>query len=87
MRNGIPNELVMRHCLIKDIKGLAIKEGDLFEFDFLEELDSKIRLKGSFSFNEDDLAYEIDIDDNEHYTCLNFANCNNLISNVLKTSK
>ena len=34
------------------------------------------------SFNDDDLAYEIDVINNERYVCLTFATCGNLISNI-----
>lgn len=72
----------MKQYLVKDKKGKEIKEGELFEFDFLEELHQKVRLKGSFSFNDDDLAYEIDVINNDRYVCLTFATCGNLISNI-----
>ena len=72
----------MKRYLIKDKQGKKIKEGELFEFDFLEELHQKVRLKGSFSFNDEDLAYEIDVINNERYVCFTFATCGNLISNI-----
>lgn len=72
----------MKRYLVKDKQGKEINVGDLFEFDFLEELHSKIKLKGSFSFNDEDLAYEIDVINNERYVCLTFATCGNLISNI-----
>lgn len=72
----------MKRYLVKDKQGKEIKEGELFEFDFLEELDQTIKLKGSFSFNDDDLAYEIDVINNERYVCLTFVTCANRISNI-----
>lgn len=75
----------MKRYLVKDKQGNGIEIGDEFTFDFLEELHSKIKLKGSFSFNDEDLAYEIDVIDDDRYVCLTFATCGNLISNIERT--
>ena len=74
----------MKRYLVKDKQGKEIKEGELFEFDLLEELNQSVKLKGSFSFNDEDLAYEIDVINNERYVCLTFATCGNLISNIIR---
>ncbi len=74
----------MDNVLLKDKNGLEIFEGDIFTFNFLENLDETIKLTGSFSFNVDELAFEIDVKDNDRYVCLTYATCNILISNIEK---
>ncbi len=56
--------------LIKDKNGNPIKEGDTFKFKYLQNLGDDIELVGSFSWNDFDLRYEIDVFDNDYYTCL-----------------
>lgn len=68
--------------LIKDKKGQDIKEGDTFKFSFLEDLDNKVVLIGKLTYNEEDLAYEIDVFNSDTYTCLTYATNHVLISNV-----
>lgn len=63
----------MMDYLIKDIEGKPINEGELFSFKYLSELKDPIELKGSFSWNGDELRYEINIHDNEDYVCLSYV--------------
>lgn len=68
--------------LLTDKHGIVITEGVLFTFDFLKDLDNTIQLTGSLSFNDEDLAYEIDILDNDEFVCLTYATTHILISNI-----
>lgn len=55
---------------------------DIFTFDFMKELHNTIKLIGVFTFNEEDLTYEIDVYSKEHpeYTCLCYVG-NGIFSN------
>jgi len=50
-----------------------IYEKDRFRFKYLKELDQPIQLIGSFIWNQDELSYEIDIEENDYYSCLRFV--------------
>ncbi|MDD5013473.1 MAG: hypothetical protein PHW73_00040 [Atribacterota bacterium] len=63
---------VDRSNLIKDINGTQIREGEKFKFKFMRDLHDDIELTGSFSWNDIELRYEIDIWDNTDYTCLSY---------------
>ena len=62
----------MQEIIIKDKNGKPILEGKKFKFMYLEKINSPIQLIGSFSWNQDELRYEIDIHDNENYVCLSY---------------
>jgi len=47
-------------------------DSDIFKFKYLEELHKPVELIGSFTFNEDDLRYEIDIYNHDRYIVLNY---------------
>ena len=70
--------------LITDINGNKIKEGDKFEFSYLKELDLKVKLTGIIVFNDEDLAYEIDVIEDDEYVCLTYATNHVYISNIKK---
>ncbi len=57
----------------RDIDGRAIRKGQKFKFKFEKELNKPIKLIGSFSFNADELRYEIDIHDHDEYVCLSYV--------------
>lgn len=60
--------------LLIDINGKSIKKGQKFTFMFLRELNNPIKLTGFFTWNQDELRYEIDIENNEEYTSLSYIN-------------
>jgi hypothetical protein len=56
-----------------DCKGQKIWEGDRFTFKYLVELHKAIKLTGTFSFNDAELRYEIDVEPNKYgYVCLSY---------------
>jgi hypothetical protein len=58
---------------LKDKNGKEIYyDSDIFKFKFLAELHKPIDLIGIFRFNEDELRAEIDIFNNDNYSCLFF---------------
>jgi len=60
--------------LIRDRSGKPIREGEKFNFKYLEELDKAVKLIGSFSWNDIELRYEIDIEENnDRYICLSYV--------------
>jgi hypothetical protein len=61
-----------KEIIINDKNGNPIKEGEKFRFAYLEKLHKPIKLIGLFSWNQDELRYEIDILNNEDYTCLSY---------------
>ena len=78
----IEDKSIILHREITDVElmqsiGLQDKNGkeiyansDIFKFKYLKELHNPIDLTGIFTFNHDDLRYEIDIIGNKEYTCL-----------------
>lgn len=64
---------IMQYTGLKDKNGTEIySDCDIFKFKYLEQLDKEIELTGSFTFNEDDLRYEIDIYGHDRYIVLNY---------------
>lgn len=61
--------------IIKDKHGKPIVEGQLFKFKYLIDLhEDPIELIGTFAWNQDELRYEIDIEDNEYcYIVLSYV--------------
>jgi hypothetical protein len=59
--------------LINDKNGKTIIEGQKFKFKLLKEVNKSIELIGSFSWNQDELRYDIDVWENEEYDCLNYV--------------
>lgn len=75
-------ELVNRDFFVKtDKNDKDIFTGDKFVFDFYEVLSEPTILIGSFSWNNDELRYEIDIHENDNYTCLSYAGENGVMRN------
>lgn len=63
----------MQEVIIKDKNGNPIFEGQKFKFKFLRELhEPRVELTGSFSWNNDELRYEIDVFDHEDKACLSY---------------
>ena len=65
------------YCIPMQFTGLHDKNGkeiytdsSIVKFKFLESLDKVVELVGVFTFNDDELRYEIDIYSNNSYTCL-----------------
>jgi len=66
-------ELQIERPVIKlDKNNNPIRKGDRFRFKFLKELHNPIELIGSFDWCQSELRYEIDIWENEEYTCLSY---------------
>jgi hypothetical protein len=65
---------LMRCLELRDKYGKKIYEDcSILKFKFLEELDKEIEFIGVFTFNDEDLRYEIDIYNNPRYVCLNYT--------------
>jgi len=45
----------------------------IVKFKLMKELDKVVELVGVFTFNEEDLSYEIDIIGDKEYVCLNYV--------------
>jgi hypothetical protein len=59
--------------LINDKNGIPITEGQKFKFKLKKEVNKSIELIGSFSWNQNELRYEIDIWGDEVYVCLSYV--------------
>lgn len=72
--NGIEviSGTVSRFVGLKDKHEREIYEGEKFKFKYKIELHKNIELIGSFCWNDDELRYEIDIEDSDEYTCLSY---------------
>lgn len=64
---------IKRGFLLNDKNNKAIFLGDKFTFEYMQELHKTVKLTGSFSWNADDLCFEIDVHDNEEYVCLHYV--------------
>jgi hypothetical protein len=63
----------MEDIIKRDIDGRGIRVGQKFKFKFLKSPKNPIELIGSFSYNTEEMRYEIDIWDNEEYVCLSYV--------------
>lgn len=64
----------IKDIVLFDENGKPILKGDKFSFTYLEDLNFPITLKGIFCWNQDELRYEIDVYNNDEYTCLSYVN-------------
>lgn len=66
-------EHIMQYTGKKDKNNKEIyADSTIFKFKYLEELYKPVELIGSFTFNEEDLRYEIDIYNHDRYIVLNY---------------
>jgi hypothetical protein len=72
----------MKDYLIKDINGNKIKENEIFDFTFTVDLDTDIELSGYLYYNDEDLAYEVDVINNDYYKVLTYATTHIYMSNI-----
>ena len=69
--DGDNDQVYLQYTGLTDKNGKEIyANSDIFKFKYLKELHNPIDLTGIFTFNHDDLRYEIDIIGNKEYTCL-----------------
>lgn len=64
--------ILLEELVRKDKNNKDIYTNQKFKFKYLEELNKPIELIGSFDYCDEELRYEIDIWDNEDYTCLSY---------------
>ena len=72
----------MKDYLIKDINGNKIKENEIFDFTFTVDLNTNIELSGYLYYNDENLAYEVDVINNDYYKAFTFATTHIYISNI-----
>jgi len=78
------NNIRCQYTGIKDKNGEELyNDCDIFTFDLLVELHKEIQLVGVFSWNDDELRYEIDVYNNPEYICLSYIS-NGIMRNFKK---
>lgn len=63
---------IMQFTGLKDCFKTEIFESDIVQFEYTYDIYKNIKLIGVFSYNENDLEWEIDIYKNDRYVCLKY---------------
>jgi len=68
-----PWKKLLKCVMYDEAKEYIYEDETVFEFDYLQDLHTTIKLKGIFRWHSDELRFEVEVLDNATYTVLSFS--------------